>query len=199
MNSIRKTLLAILVPMLLTLLLHQTASAYYDPGVQRWINRDPLEDPGSWTHLMNFDRDLSMRPNNPVENWQGPNLYRFARNASVGLVDKDGRVIPLVIGGVVITIGTAEAVAATFGLSVAACLATPPCAKALRDALRQALDNVISRCRPVSRADPDKERCQKVRRGCIDECSDSSLPTRDHGWEFQKCMRRCMEAENCPY
>ena len=22
------------------------ASAYYDPGVQRWINRDPLEEPG---------------------------------------------------------------------------------------------------------------------------------------------------------
>jgi len=36
-----------MVLMLLALLSSpHTASAYYDPGVQRWINRDPLGEPG---------------------------------------------------------------------------------------------------------------------------------------------------------
>jgi hypothetical protein len=47
MNPIRKKLIAILIPLLLTLLSQQTACAYYDPGVQRWINRDPFPEFGS--------------------------------------------------------------------------------------------------------------------------------------------------------
>ena len=30
----------------LTLCCAQIASAFYDPNVQRWINRDPVADPG---------------------------------------------------------------------------------------------------------------------------------------------------------
>ena len=42
------------------------ASAYYDPGVQRWINRDPIQEV------------------------VGPNLYAFVYNAPEGLVDTFG-------------------------------------------------------------------------------------------------------------
>jgi hypothetical protein len=62
----KKKLLPILVVLLLTLISHQTACAYYDPGVQRWINREPLEEKG------------------------GINLYRCLLNSSVNNVDPDG-------------------------------------------------------------------------------------------------------------
>ena len=45
------------------------ASAYYDPGVQRWINRDPIQEV------------------------MGPNLYAFVYNAPEGLVDTFGHSI----------------------------------------------------------------------------------------------------------
>lgn len=44
----------------------EVANAFYDPGVQRWINRDPIEEEG------------------------GINLHQFAMNASVGFVDRNG-------------------------------------------------------------------------------------------------------------
>lgn len=34
---------------------------------------------------------------------------------------------------------------------------------------------------------------------CIEECSEGELPTRDHGYSFWKCMRRCMEEKGWPY
>ena len=43
-----------------------TVSAYYDPGVQRWINRDPLEEQ------------------------DGIDLYKMAYNNPVSYVDRDG-------------------------------------------------------------------------------------------------------------
>ncbi len=42
------------------------ASAYYDPGVQRWINRDPMQEAG------------------------GMNPYQFIGNSPVSFVDTDG-------------------------------------------------------------------------------------------------------------
>jgi len=42
------------------------ASAYYDPGVQRWVNRDPIKEQG------------------------GINLYRFIANNSIGFIDLFG-------------------------------------------------------------------------------------------------------------
>jgi hypothetical protein len=69
MNPIRKKLIAILMPLLFTLLSHQTASAYYDPGVQRWINRDPLGE---------------------TEETETPNLYQFVLNNPVYVEDAWG-------------------------------------------------------------------------------------------------------------
>jgi hypothetical protein len=43
------------------------ANAYYDPGVQRWINRDPIQEQG------------------------GLNLYAFTGNGPVQRTDRDGR------------------------------------------------------------------------------------------------------------
>jgi hypothetical protein len=39
-------LMPAILPILLTLICHRTASAYYDPGIQRWISRDPIGEEG---------------------------------------------------------------------------------------------------------------------------------------------------------
>ena len=41
MNAMQKKQIRKMLVPLFVLICHQTASAYYDPGVQRWINRDP--------------------------------------------------------------------------------------------------------------------------------------------------------------
>jgi hypothetical protein len=63
MNAMQKKVLPIMLVPLFTLICHHGASAYYDPGVQRWINRDPIALKG------------------------GRNLYRFANNSPAQRVD----------------------------------------------------------------------------------------------------------------
>lgn len=60
-----KLLPTIIVPLFI-LIFHQTASAYYDPGVQRWINRDPIGEQG------------------------GGNLYGFVANDPASRIDPTG-------------------------------------------------------------------------------------------------------------
>src|SRR5260370_28785198 len=53
---------------------------FYDPNLQRWINRDPLGEPGfevmrhKWTFVLG----------------DGPNVYRFVQNDSVNHFDSLG-------------------------------------------------------------------------------------------------------------
>jgi uncharacterized protein RhaS with RHS repeats len=62
-----KPLLQAMIVMLLSLFSRQCASAYYHPGIQRWINRDPIEERGGW------------------------NLYAFVGNDPVARLDAYGR------------------------------------------------------------------------------------------------------------
>jgi hypothetical protein len=57
------------VPILLLLCLAQVASAFYDPSLGRWINRDPIEEAG------------------------GLNLYQFVENNVSDLVDPFGQAV----------------------------------------------------------------------------------------------------------
>lgn len=58
-HLLRLLLLSALLPSL-------SASAYYDPSVQRWINRDPMQEAG------------------------GTNLYQFIGNSPMSFVDTEG-------------------------------------------------------------------------------------------------------------
>ena len=40
-------------------------------------------------------------------------------------------------------------------------------------------------------------RCKKVKNQCIAQCSESSLPTNDFGWKFQKCVNKCLKLNGC--
>jgi RHS repeat-associated protein len=57
---------------------------FYDPNLQRWLNRDPMNDDGfnvgSRAHLKRL----------VVERMEGPNLYRFVRNSSLRMFDGFG-------------------------------------------------------------------------------------------------------------
>src|SRR5215471_8468694 len=68
----------LLFALALWLLSQQCGQCFYDPGSQRWINRDPLEEAGFETLL----------DNKPVRG--GANLYTFVRNSPVTQIDPLG-------------------------------------------------------------------------------------------------------------
>ena len=80
MNAMRTKLLPRLLVLLITLLAHHTARAWYDPGLQRWINRDPLGEAG-------FE---SLRRGATAARVHGGNLYTMARNGPTSRVDPLG-------------------------------------------------------------------------------------------------------------
>lgn len=46
--------------------------------------------------------------------------------------------------------------------------------------------------------DPEEERCNQVRRLCIEKCADETLPTGTlDGAPFYRCLRECMDAHAC--
>jgi hypothetical protein len=102
---------------------------HYDLPTARWMSQDPLRG---------FDLIMS--------------VYHYCNDQPTRCADPSGAVpvaIPVVVGGVTIT----EAVAATFGLSVAACLVHPPCLKAVNDALlKAAQDAAQASARAAERA-----------------------------------------------
>jgi hypothetical protein len=80
MNPIGKKLVPMLVPLLFTLLSHQTTFAYCDPGAQRWINRDPMTERGFET--AHKERLFSID--------SGPSLYGFVANNPTSVADPHG-------------------------------------------------------------------------------------------------------------
>ncbi|MBK9118422.1 MAG: RHS repeat-associated core domain-containing protein [Phycisphaerales bacterium] len=98
----------------------------YSASMGRWLTRDPIEEEG------------------------GLHLFVYALNGPAGLYDPDGRAVPVVIvGGAALT--TAQAVAASFGLTLAACLASPPCRQAIDDALRAAAQAAVEATKSAAR------------------------------------------------
>jgi RHS repeat-associated protein len=69
-----------LVTLLILVFLPHLASAYYDPGVQRWINRDPVGEPG-------FE---AVRGQGQAEPAADQNQYVFVGNNPVASADPLG-------------------------------------------------------------------------------------------------------------
>jgi RHS repeat-associated protein len=51
--------------------------------------------------------------------------------------------------------------------------------------------------RPQQCAGIDELRCRQVKNECIAHCSDTTLPTRDHGFSFFNCLNACMRRNGC--
>jgi RHS repeat-associated protein len=75
-----KTQIKPMIWFLALLCIPHLASAYYDPGVQRWINRDPVREPGS-----EVVRDGSVGGVDDT-----PNGYGFVGNAPISSTDPLG-------------------------------------------------------------------------------------------------------------
>jgi RHS repeat-associated protein len=45
--------------------------------------------------------------------------------------------------------------------------------------------------------DDEKSRCKQVKNDAIQSCSDSTLPTRDYGISFQRCVNKYIEDQGC--
>lgn len=70
---------------------------YYDPNLQRWLNRDPIHELGHQT--LRAKRKSRIRPDNG-------NLYGFVHNNPISKYDPDGRWVgPVLIGGVGVGLG----------------------------------------------------------------------------------------------
>jgi hypothetical protein len=80
-----------------------------------------------------------------------------------------------------------------------ACFASPPCLLTLAFLIGASYITVQIYLHALSTAAteaPDID-CKKVKQDCLDECWQTSLPTGDVGFKFQKCVRECMEASDC--
>lgn len=71
-----------------------TAHAWYEPSVQRWLNRDPLNEPGFGLRMSgaHWAMDTSLDGQIPEQEVRA-NLYAFVLNDPVGYSDPDGRSI----------------------------------------------------------------------------------------------------------
>ncbi len=76
-----------------------TASAYYDPSVQRWVNRDPIGEQGFQVlQIAGATARVTNPTVQPTDLWinrdrfeeGGINLYRFVQNIPIILIDKNG-------------------------------------------------------------------------------------------------------------
>lgn len=63
----------------------QVASAYYDPGTQRWLNRDPIADRAALLPPRDTSDGLTWKSGMP-----GPHHYLFVRNDPLSFVDALG-------------------------------------------------------------------------------------------------------------
>jgi hypothetical protein len=136
------------------------ASAFYDPGAQRWLNRDTIAEKG------------------------GINLFEFVGNNSILAFDPYGKNPVIVVGGVVITITALDAAAAAAGLTIYGCLMSPPCRAAAWTLMKRsamcaaaAAECVAS---PWCGANPTYGR-PKPCAECFRECMN------DGAWPYYKC------------
>jgi hypothetical protein len=66
----------------------QVASAFYDPSLQRWINRDPLG--GMVSIKLILAQNHTTKIAHGEAGYEGPNLYKYAFNAPIALTDQNG-------------------------------------------------------------------------------------------------------------
>lgn len=78
-----------LLMLLLLLFTSEATYAFYDPQTQRWVNRDPLGEPGFEPARNTFEikRQALQKP---PKHAQEANLYEALANSPLNLIDSDG-------------------------------------------------------------------------------------------------------------
>ena len=67
---------------------------YYNPNWQRWLNRDPLGEPGFEVMQRSAPYRTHSFVQGPAERTEGPNLYEYVHNSPVQYVDPLGLQVP---------------------------------------------------------------------------------------------------------
>ena len=181
MRATKPTTKALLpVALLLFLFSLYSAKAFYDPGIQRWVNRDPLGEPGFET----------VRAGTPTPQYGPPKTYLFLENAPNGFVDSDGLsiiAIPIPVGGGALANPIGGALCGGAAIGAVLCWAFP-------NAMTKPGEWIGNWVCPARKLSP-----QKAKKQCIDECSEKALPTGSYdGAPFFKCMRECMKRNGWP-
>lgn len=81
-----------------TLVITESASAFYDANLGRWINRDPYGDTG--TPVLRNVRRSTLRTQ-PWESYYDRNLYAFVKNTTPNAIDPLGLKCVLLSNGMV--------------------------------------------------------------------------------------------------
>jgi RHS repeat-associated protein len=67
---------------------------FYNPNLQRWLNRDPLGEPGFEVMQRAAPYRAHSLVQGPAERIEGPNLYEYVRNNPIQYVDPLGLQVP---------------------------------------------------------------------------------------------------------
>jgi hypothetical protein len=108
---------------------------------------------------------------------------RSSRSDGEGVVAPGSRALvgnPLVLGGATVALGPVVIVAAGVTVLVAVTIYL-----------------VSEMSKPSDMADEEYERCHKVKDACQRECAHLMGVKKWHGDRYHKCVRECLEAENC--
>ncbi len=81
---------AIVMGLLFTLLLFETASAFYSPSTGRFLNRDPINEPGAVLLRTGAQPKTTFIPRDPMPSNDDLNEYCFVRNSPLNHIDALG-------------------------------------------------------------------------------------------------------------
>ena len=164
----------------------------WDPGCAAYGYQDPAE----WCSYHPYDASCSGTPvgTSGVGGSGGSGVGSpTGSNFNPPAVAGAGRLGTILVGG--------------NSVGILVCLADPPCAALLvgtavvvSTAIWMATRNPAAPIPPTPLPPPQapsQERCRAVKAQCIDQCSDTALPTTDNAISFQRCMNQCMAAQGC--
>jgi len=158
----------------------------YDAHAGRWTSKDPIGFDGDGANLYGYVL------NDPI-NFYDTSGYSSIAGTMGGYVGRAagaaaGRAIGGAIGG---AIGTGAGPAGTALGGIAGAIAGNKAASDIMDYLFPDEEDKTKdeECEEVD--------CEEVQNNCIEECTESSLPTNDYGASFFKCIRKCMERHGC--
>jgi RHS repeat-associated protein len=159
---------------------------FYVPNIQRWLNRDPIEEES------NFKQAVSKYGQNKASLYRLDsigNLYGFVHNNPILYGDVDGRFLAIpAAGGVIIGIG--QGVTVGFGI----CMLWPPCRQALIDKAKKVADKCVPSNPPQ---DTPKDDCDSKLLDCL---NNRNQPDNDYGTQkdCRSCYNECLNDGSWP-